>query len=1123
MMSASDQQRNRTASFDKYVRRRHDPTERDILWATTPEKKTRSFFVQNLYPRLLYTFSDVIVFVVKNARVIEEVVTQLVIWADAVIETASNQPVLPRAIIVLNAFESLDPKLWDVETSTQDLLSSIKLAVNENPRLNRLADKWTSKGFPIDSVRSLLLTYYSNIRVVRIPDKSHPSRIHEQIQRLYEEITNSAAGAHDDKHHKRVKLNAEDLQPYLQRAFDHFCRDLNDPFDFIKASFADGGVPFDFRGNITKLAVKAMKQWKNKIDGELLFRELSFIAASCVMLDAVRNGKLGLAGPVFKEYMDHFDETLDDFCEKVWPCEFVSANGRCVNVKAGHVKGHQLSGGEILAAGDYYTNFTAEKHRETFRNDIFSTLSELLSKLTNHNRTLREGEHQAAANLHESEILGPFYRHLGGAQNFMSHSTCLCCLISPAQHCLPCGHVICTRCVMDFGDSRNDSVEMKFCPLHRSETDHHRQTISLKPENAGVRVLCLDGGGIRGILILETLLRLERDMGSHLPVALFFDMILGTSTGGIIALGLGEKCWSVRLCLKKFEKLAANAFRKRKVLGAEYMEWLIAGFQHGRYKVEPLEELLRDEYSEHRLFGGVKDEPEYPGQFTQACKVGVVTTTTNGTPYLLSNYNRQDTDGTGPYSFLRAERPEQEIKVWEAARATSAAPKVFKPYGHAESGHTFIDGGVYYNNPIEIALREPDLIWPQSRSRLPDIVLSIGTGYGPQKVKKDRDSGLPIVPGKGPVSYYKSLLKIAVDHVKHSQRSQDEYNRVVQHYQKQNKTQASSSLMRFNMYFENGVPKLDNVGIIPDLRNYASAVLDGRGAEIRYITNRMIASCFYFDHITDTIKKDRANGQISLQGFIRCRFHGAQLQGFGNILKQRCQESFNSPNGGQHTPCFVLEDRSRPTAADQVVLTDHAVDGMIEHGRFKGYKISIMVMNAVSSSWVDTCHPHGLLTGNLQLAESDIHLRFGAESISAANNSISGFPKCWEDSKPAQTPSRLHLSDLRTKLPSRRVHPGWVEPARATVPMLGRYAKHRNPGLATDTQLRDVMVRLTETPPNYEILESLACDLEPPQIQARYELDGQSSGNFGGKRWPDHLDTRRPVVCMKSRTPALGK
>lgn len=58
----------RIDSFEKKVQKAHHTSEREITWADTNAKRSREFAVTHLYPRLLYTFSDVVVFVLKNPR-----------------------------------------------------------------------------------------------------------------------------------------------------------------------------------------------------------------------------------------------------------------------------------------------------------------------------------------------------------------------------------------------------------------------------------------------------------------------------------------------------------------------------------------------------------------------------------------------------------------------------------------------------------------------------------------------------------------------------------------------------------------------------------------------------------------------------------------------------------------------------------------------------------------------------------------------------------------------------------------------------------------------------------------------------------------------------------------------
>src|ERR1700753_3562654 len=96
------------------------------------------------------------------------------------------------------------------------------------------------------------------------PERGRPNLINEQLKKLYIEITETSEVSRASKHRVRMLLNSDDLQPYLQYAFDHFSRDLDRPFDFVQASFANNPIPPSFGGNILKLAINIMEVWKNK-------------------------------------------------------------------------------------------------------------------------------------------------------------------------------------------------------------------------------------------------------------------------------------------------------------------------------------------------------------------------------------------------------------------------------------------------------------------------------------------------------------------------------------------------------------------------------------------------------------------------------------------------------------------------------------------------------------------------------------------------------------------------------------------------------------------------------------------------------------------------------------------
>ena len=223
-------------------------------------------------------------------RVIEDVLEKLVTWAAAALEKSSNQPVLPHAVIVLNASPNdPDPKLWKVSSATERLLKSLSQTVSQNATFKKYAVFWKERSRNIRTVEELLLSYYSSVRVVRIPGIGRPNLINKQVQELYRGIQTACVSSRKTRSTLRMLLDAEELQPYLQFAFDHFACNLDTPFDFVQASFTNSPIPLDFGGNILKLAINLMEALENRIDGPTIFTELSTMVASCIMLDSARH------------------------------------------------------------------------------------------------------------------------------------------------------------------------------------------------------------------------------------------------------------------------------------------------------------------------------------------------------------------------------------------------------------------------------------------------------------------------------------------------------------------------------------------------------------------------------------------------------------------------------------------------------------------------------------------------------------------------------------------------------------------------------------------------------------------------------------------------------------------
>jgi hypothetical protein len=442
-----------------------------------------------------------IILVNAEHRVIESVLERLVGWAQAALEKSSNQPALPHAIIALNACENDTPEtLWDVDTATAAILESLSRTVHYNATFKKLAQFWRERDRMIETVEQLLGSYYSSVQVVRIPTNGRPNLIKRQMEGLSSTIRLASKKSRETKADLRMLLDADEFQPYLQVAFDHFAKDLDTPFDFVQASFTNSPIPNDFGGNILKLAIQVMEHWQIQATGWMIFEELSYVVASCIMLDAARHRIRGRPEAIFPMYLEHIDNALENFCDRHWPCEFEGKGGRCVNVRSGHgAKGHQLKSGRLLEAGQYCSSFSFESYKQSFQDTIYQKLVLLSERVRERkNESVSSmNEEQAAAEIHQELILPQFFERVsrGNPQAFTSHTVCFCCLFEPAEHPLPCGHIICSPCIKTYGSIHlNRYVEISQCPMEQKERRFRQPwKVLFKPSNCGIRILTLDG------------------------------------------------------------------------------------------------------------------------------------------------------------------------------------------------------------------------------------------------------------------------------------------------------------------------------------------------------------------------------------------------------------------------------------------------------------------------------------------------------------------------------------------------------------------------------------------------------------------------------------------------------
>lgn len=140
-----------------------------------------------------------------------------------------------------------------------------------------------------------------------------------------------------------------------------------------------------------------------------------------------------------------------------------------------------------------------------------------------------DGAKNWALLLHQKTLKGLQY-HLD-TKILVSAEICVSCLTGPPQHVLDCGHILCEPCVRRFGEpvaGEESCYFLEACAMCETRAD---LTIHLKPATAGIRMLNIDGGGVRGVVPLEFLLRLQGELGPTARLQDFFDVAFGTSAG----------------------------------------------------------------------------------------------------------------------------------------------------------------------------------------------------------------------------------------------------------------------------------------------------------------------------------------------------------------------------------------------------------------------------------------------------------------------------------------------------------------------------------------------------------------------------------------------------------------
>lgn len=241
-------------------------------------------------------------------------------------------------------------------------------------------------------------------------------------------------------------------------------------------------------------------------------------------------------------------------------------------------------------------------------------------------------------------------------------------------------------------------------------------------------VLCLDGGGMRGVIPVRVLMELEkclRERGATQSLVSYFDLVAGTSTGGLIALALTCSGRSLEELDRDYRTYGPAIFPQ----SSSQIKKAIRVITTEKYPVTGLETLLK------QWFGDV--------QLSDAAVKTLIMTydVTNGKELELKSWE------------------DSGFKAFEAGRATSAAPTYFAPF--RKNGSVLLDGGVIANNPSLFAYTQAKQLWKDCADF---TVLSVGTAGRVHRMPDGETSGI-LNWADNIVPLYSSAQKRTVDSV----------------------------------------------------------------------------------------------------------------------------------------------------------------------------------------------------------------------------------------------------------------------------------------------------------------------------------------------------------------------
>ncbi|KAL7940049.1 acyl transferase/acyl hydrolase/lysophospholipase [Trichoderma barbatum] len=642
-------------------------------------------------------------------------------------------------------------------------------------------------------------------------------------------------------------FSARHLVEFLFMASNNDIRSSREPYNCIKYSRIYNPISTEFSSHLT--------EFLSHFDDEALQDFALPHAASCIILDQYPPG-MHFFNPI-----DVFDNIYHDACAQASKC----------------LETCRLAANLTVPGLDIVSFTRIKMHEMYFRCKELGSSKELqIYNLT---------------------------RFYGNRVFPFSGESCFSCLRDRPMYKLPCGHWTCQTCVKIFHPPCTEDPWLYCvdrCVLCGAETAGLR--IRFKPDTATPRVLSIDGGGTRGRVPLEFLRVLQDSIGLPISVQRNFDVVYGTSSGALIACALIINGWSIERCINYFEESSIKAFEKRQLFQLffcifGYIPILSPAFRlimsllvGSKYSARELEMIQQEVYGQHR---GIMDSKEASEMGTF---MGVTLTSTDDTnTFIATNYGDTDNDCgrndksdiSKDYAVLKPSSGIHKVPLWEILRCCTAAPYYFTPH-HIHGIGAFQDGGLTFNNPASIALKEAAALFPATPE--PSIVASFGTG-----TTRTNHRGIRQRDGrneqrrrwkkhrswwKKSLAWWEDLYPARLARAVRKQWGSDNAWKQLMNHQKNS---GRGEFFRFDVEFKSQLPALDNVNSMDEVAGTAREAA-AESAAMRQLGRCHRAELFIFE--LDVSRPPRfVSGVYECVGYVLCRLRAGTVE-FATFMDQ---------------------------------------------------------------------------------------------------------------------------------------------------------------------------------------------------------------------------------------------